>query len=182
MGVENPRRESRRRAALPGSPRGLGRALEVRRAAARGGRAASWTAHRPRLRAPCRFRRSVCAEPPRGLWLAGMFVAHIHKPCRDSSARPCMGALCPVPRPQVPGYLCRWQGWGSLHWVAGGPAEAAGGGATGVRFTWPGAGARLEGVASRPLHLCGCQKSVEKTGEGCLRCRVTACPLGEVQS
>lgn len=56
-GLKNPRRESRGRAALPGSRAGSGgRGRNGGLLRREGGRCA-------RLRAPGRFRRSVCAEP-----------------------------------------------------------------------------------------------------------------------
>lgn len=82
VGADNPSRESRGRAALPGPPRGLGRALEERRAAARGGRAAR---RGPPTSRGCRRPAAVadlCARshPPSG-WL-DRFVARIRERCR----------------------------------------------------------------------------------------------------
>lgn len=92
----------------------------------------------------------------------------------DSSVRPCMGALCLAPRRQASGCPCRWQqAWGLLPWAAGESAQAAGGGGTGVWFQEP----RWEGCASRQLHCCG-----RGSGRGCLRCRLTARPLGKGHS
>lgn len=70
VGSEKPSRGSRGRAAFPGPPRGLGRALEERRAAARGGRVAAWTAHttafadvRARSRRAAEGLSVCCAHP-----------------------------------------------------------------------------------------------------------------------
>lgn len=164
VGAENPRRESRGRAALPGFPRGLGRAQEERRAAAQGGRAAREVAGARPL-SQIRVRRAFG-----GLWLAGC-VGSAHPravPGTRVSVRACMGALCLAPRPQVSGCPCRWQGWGLLPWAAGGPAAAAGGGVTGVWFVSPRTGARQEG-----LRLAAAALLWATVGGGWLRCRET---------
>lgn len=73
VGAGNARRESRGRAALPGLPRGLGRAQGERRAAAQGGRAVRGAAGAPPLSQICARRAAgglaghVRSAPPRAV-------------------------------------------------------------------------------------------------------------------
>lgn len=77
---------------------------------------------RQRLQACGGFLRSVCAKLPGASRWPGVFVARIHKPCRElqcTSARgrsvfpkAAFGGPSSAPRPQVSGYLCKRRGLG----------------------------------------------------------------------
>lgn len=164
VGAENPRRESRGRAALPGPPRGLRRALEERRAAARGGRAAAWTAHWRRLPAPGRFLRSVCVKPPGASGWRGMSVARIQSGAGNSDVGLRVGAPCSSRRSQLrfqaPGFRLSMQvaGTGACcpEWLE----ELRELREEAPQVFLPNTRARPEGLASQPPH-CGCQGGVE---------------------
>lgn len=134
---------------------------------------------RARLRAPGRFRRSVCAEPSGGLWLAGSVRSAHPRAVPGSRVSVRAWVLCasrPDPRFQAGDAGGRVGACfpGRLENLLKQREEAS------QVFVWfispPRTGARL-GCASRPLHCCG-----RGWGRGCLRCRVPARPLGKVHS
>lgn len=174
MGDENPCRESDGRAALPGPPRGLGRALEEPQAAPRGGRVAAWTAH------PAEVARAwplsqTCA---RSRWrpLGGPLCwLHASKGCSgDSTVYQRVGALCSLRRlfgGSSSGPAPRFQaisagggaGAGCAGWLEDlpGPREEA----PQVFFgpLCPRRATRAKLLAYGPWH-CGCQGGIDRLG------------------
>lgn len=161
VGAENPRRESRGRAALPGPRAGSGgrwRSCELQRG--EGG---------PRRRPPTgggRLRPAACSDlcvlSRRGPLAGGVgWLRASTNRAADSSVRPRVGAACSPRRSQLrsqaPGFRLSMQvaGTGACcpEWLEELREEAP-------QVFLPSTGARPEGLASQPPH-CGCQGDIE---------------------
>lgn len=161
VGTENPSRESGGRAALPGSRRGLRRALEERRAAApdggrrEGRRTAAWTAY-PAKVAGARPLSQICVrEAAGGLWVALVcwLRASTGLECTSARGRPVLlaSAICGPSSRTGPRFQAVYAGggvWGLLTRVAGGSPRAPGGGATGVPWATKPEEGSLAGMVS----------------------------------